>query len=51
MIKIFITGSEGFIGSHLVEELLKKNYGLTCLVHYNSLGNLGWLEELSEINK
>ena len=51
MIKIFITGSEGFIGSHLVEELLKKNYGLTCLVHYNSLGNLGWLEELSEKNK
>ena len=51
MKKIFITGSEGFIGSHLVEKLLKKNYNLTCLVHYNSFSNLGWLEDISKKDK
>ena len=44
--KIFITGSEGFIGSHLTEYLLKKNYKLRCLYQYNSFNNKGWLEEI-----
>lgn len=44
--KIFITGSEGFIGSHLTEHLLKKNYKLRCLYQYNSFNNKGWLEEI-----
>ena len=35
MKKIFVTGSEGFIGSHLVERLVKNNYKVTALVKYN----------------
>ena len=46
--KIFITGSEGFIGSHLTEHLLKKNYKLRCLYQYNSFNNKGWLEEIDK---
>ncbi len=49
--KIFVTGSEGFIGSHLVEALVKKNYYVTCLVLYNSFNNPGWLKELAKSNK
>ena len=44
--KIFITGAEGFIGSHLVEHLLEKNYKLKCLYQYNSLDNKGWLQDI-----
>tara|TARA_B100002052_G_C15835109_1_gene577354 strand:- start:448 stop:1443 length:996 start_codon:yes stop_codon:yes gene_type:complete len=46
--KVFITGSEGFIGSHLTEYLLKKNYKLRCLYQYNSFNNKGWLEEIDK---
>ena len=49
--KILITGSEGFIGSHLVEKLLKKSYSLKCLVQYNSFNYKGWLEKLNSINR
>ena len=35
MKKILITGSEGFIGSHLVERLIEDNYSVTALVKYN----------------
>lgn len=37
--KIFVTGSEGFIGAHLTEHILKKNYKLRSLYQYNSLNN------------
>lgn len=49
--KILITGSEGFIGSHLVETLIKKNYNIRAFVQYNSFSSIGWLEELSVENK
>ena len=45
MKKIFVTGSEGFIGSHLTEYLLKKAI-VTSLVLYNSFGNNGWLNDV-----
>lgn len=44
--KILITGSEGFIGSHLVEKLVKRGHDLTCLVLYNSFNYWGWLENI-----
>ena len=44
MKKILVTGSDGFIGSHLVETLLKNNYEVTALVQYNSLNSWGWLD-------
>ena len=37
--KIFVTGSEGFVGSHLTEHILKKNYKLRFLYQYNYLKN------------
>lgn len=43
--RVFVTGSEGFIGSHLVEELLANGHDVRALVQYNSLGSIGWLEE------
>ncbi len=46
--KIFLTGSEGFIGSHLAEKLVKNGHDLTCLVLYNSLNSWGWLDKINE---
>ena len=46
MKKIFLTGSEGFIGSHLTEYLIKKKYKVTSLVQYNSFEANGWLDDL-----
>ena len=44
--KIFVTGSEGFIGSHLVEKLVKKGHEVKALVMYNFRNSDGWLEDL-----
>ena len=43
---VFITGADGFIGSHLTEKLLKLGANVTALVHYNSRNNWGMLEEI-----
>jgi dTDP-glucose 4,6-dehydratase len=46
--KILITGAEGFIGSHLIETLVKKNFKVKALVHYNSFNSIGWLNYLDK---
>ncbi len=46
--KILITGAGGFIGSHLVEETVRKGHDVRAFVHYNSFNRWGWLEN-SEI--
>ena len=51
MKKILVTGSEGFIGSHLVEYLIKKNYKVNSLILYNSFNSKGWLEGISPLSK
>ncbi len=44
--RVLITGSEGFIGSHLVEKLVREGFTVRALVLYNSFGSIGWLESL-----
>ena len=44
MRKVLVTGAAGFIGSHLAEELVRRNFGVRAFVHYNSLGSHGWLD-------
>ena len=46
MSKVLVTGSDGFIGSHLVEELVKKGYEVKAFVYYISFNNWGWLDTL-----
>lgn len=44
--KILVTGAGGFIGSHVVETLVKQNHEVTALVHYNGAGTAGWLDSM-----
>ena len=44
--KTLVTGAEGFIGSHLVEELVRGGADVTALVQYNSFNARGWLSAL-----
>lgn len=46
MKKILLTGSEGFIGSHLTEELVKQGFEVKAFVLYNSFNTWGWLDTL-----
>lgn len=48
MEKVLVTGADGFIGSHLVEILLKKGHKVRALVQYNSFNSWGWLEDISK---
>lgn len=42
--KILITGADGFIGSHLTEELIQQGYNVKAFVYYNSFNSWGWLD-------
>jgi NAD dependent epimerase/dehydratase len=47
MTKILVTGADGFIGSHLVELLLKRGCRVKALSYYNSFNYWGWLDDIS----
>lgn len=50
--KILITGADGFIGSHLTEEMVRRGYDVRAFVLYNSFNSWGWLDRLvPEIRK
>lgn len=42
--KVLITGADGFIGSHLVEEVLEQGGKVKAFVYYNSFNSFGWLD-------
>ena len=44
--KVLVTGADGFIGSHLVELLVRKGYEVKALSQYNSFNNWGWLDDI-----
>jgi NAD dependent epimerase/dehydratase len=44
--KVLLTGAGGFIGSHLAEELVRRNFSVRAVVHYNSASSYGWLDSL-----
>ncbi|NAS29815.1 SDR family NAD(P)-dependent oxidoreductase [Flavobacteriaceae bacterium R38] len=46
MKKVLITGADGFIGSHLVEEMIQYGYNVRAFCFYNSFNSYGWLDTL-----
>jgi dTDP-glucose 4,6-dehydratase len=52
MKKILVTGADGFIGSHLTEELVRRGHDVRAFVFYNSFNSWGWLDQSApEIRK
>ena len=45
---VLVTGSDGFIGSHLTEELLRMGCKVRAFAYYNSFGSWGWLDHLAK---
>ncbi len=43
---MLVTGGEGFIGSHLVERLLRDGATVRVLPYYNAFGRWGWLDAI-----
>ena len=44
--RVLVTGADGFIGSHLAEELVKSGEKVRAFCLYNSFGTLGWIDTL-----
>ena len=46
--KILVTGADGFIGSHLVETLMRRGHDVRSFVFYNSFNSWGWLDHADQ---
>ena len=46
MKRVLVTGADGFIGSHLVELLVREGMEVKALSQYNSFNYWGWLDDI-----
>lgn len=46
--KILVSGADGFIGSHLTEELVRQGHEVKAFCLYNSFGSWGWLDQCAK---
>ncbi len=44
---VAVTGADGFIGSHLVEQLARSGAQVRALAWYNAFGDAGWLDDFT----
>lgn len=47
MKNVLVTGADGFIGSHLVEALVRRGHRVRAFVLYNSFSSWGWLDHVA----
>jgi hypothetical protein len=45
---VAVTGADGFIGSHLTEQLVEAGYRVKAMAIYNSQGSYGWLDTVPQ---
>ena len=48
MSNVLVTGADGFIGSHLVEMLVRQGHDVKAFCLYNSFNSWGWLDEVAD---
>ncbi len=46
--RVLVTGADGFIGSHLVERLIKEGCRVRAFVYYNAFNSWGWLDSFEK---
>jgi NAD dependent epimerase/dehydratase len=47
--RVLVTGADGFIGSHLVEALVREGSAVRAMSLYNSFDTRGWLDALPQV--